>query len=445
MVENEQEIIEDASEEMEGTENKKSVSAGKYYTLGMLSGILLMLIGLGAGMIAYKLYNNGKSAKLVNQTNGMTADSVSGTAGNRELLNDDLIRKMATLESIINKYYLDDYSTDMLEEGIFDGMMASLGDKYARYYSVDEVKKLSEEAGGYFCGIGATVSIDKETEICVIVEPLEDSPAKNAGILPGDLLYMVDGVETTGMDLDDVVKMTRGDEGTIVHLTIIRDGEDDMLEYDIVRGKVDSISVGYEMLEGNIGHIAISTFDDNTPDQFVDALATLKGQGANGIIIDLRSNLGGNVTAVTSICNNLLPAGTIVYTLDKNGEKQEFTSDGTHEIKMPLVVLVNQYSASASEILTGAVKDYGIGTIVGTTTYGKGIVQKVISLTDGSAVKLTASRYYTPNGICIHGTGIEPDIKVELDYDNYRENGIDNQLEAAISEMNRLIETEGSN
>ncbi|MBQ0028551.1 MAG: S41 family peptidase [Lachnospiraceae bacterium] len=428
--------MEEFSQDVMEKEPDKKNTAKQYYVWGLLSGMLLNLIFFGLGMIGYEIYHNGKTAKIVSQT-GSTA--VGSEAKNEELINEEMIAKMATIEAIINKYYLDECDNKMLEDGIFDGMMGALGDKYARYYSVDEVKKLNEETGGYFCGIGATVSIDKETDICVIVEPLPDSPALNAGLIPGDLIYMVDGIETVGMDLDDVVKLTRGEEGTTVHITIIRQGESDMLEFDIVRGRVDSVSVGYEMLEGNIGHIAISTFDDNTADQFVDALATLKGQDAKGIIIDVRSNLGGNVTAVVDICRNIIPEGNIVYTLDKNGEKKEFKSDGTHQIGLPLVVLVNQHSASASEILTGAVKDYGIGTIVGITTYGKGVVQKVISLTDGSAVKLTASKYYTPNGICINGTGIEPDIRVELDYENYKNNGIDNQLEAAVDEINRLI------
>lgn len=433
MEENTQEIIKE-SEDSQST--VKKVNGGKYYILGVLSGMLIALIIIGLGILVSYTYRNTRTASAIRDVE--RAETTPAT-GNRELVNEQLIKKMAAIETLIDKYYLDEYTTDMIENGVYNGMLDSLGDKYAKYYSRDEVKELNKQTGGYFCGIGATVAIDKETEMCIIVEPIAGSPAEGAGLLPGDLIYKVDGTDTTGMPLNDIVALMRGEEDTIVHLTILRKSEGSTLEVDISRGRVESTSVGYEMLEGDIGHIAISTFDDNTADQFVDALATLKGQDAKGIIIDVRSNLGGNVSAVVDICRNILPEGNIVYTLDKYGQREEYNCDGTHQLELPLVVLVNQYSASASEILTGAVKDYKLGTIVGMRTYGKGVVQKVVSLTDGSAIKLTASKYYTPNGICINGTGIEPDVEVELDYENYRDNGIDNQLNTAIEEINKLI------
>lgn len=422
--------------EQEEKKEKRSVGSKKSYLLGMISGAALTLIAIGAGMIISSIYQSARTSQAIKDVSNT---NTTVNTGNRELVNETTIKKMATIETIIDKYYFGDYTTDQLEEGVYDGMIAALDDRYARYYNAEEVKQLNQDTGGYFCGIGATVTMNKDNNLCEIVEPIEGSPAEEVGLLPGDLIYLVDGQDTTGMDLDAIVKLLRGDEGTTVKVTIIREGESDYLEFEIVRAKVDSTSVEYEMLENNIGHIAISTFDDNTAEQFIDALATVKGEGAEGIIIDLRSNLGGNLDAVVDICNYLCPAGNIVYTMDKDGKKQEYKSTGEHEIDLPLVVLVNQYSASASEILTGAVKDYHIGTIVGTTTYGKGVVQKVISLTDGSAMKLTASKYYTPSGVCINGTGIEPDVMVELDYENYRNNGIDNQLNTAVDEINKMM------
>ncbi len=407
-----------------------------HFLVGLFSGMLLTLVLIGViwGIFnGYKILNRYKAIKEVGK---MDATVVTG---NKELVTPKLITKLGTLESVADRYFYDEYSTEDIEESIYQGFVNGLNDKYAKYYSKEELKKLQEDSGGYYCGIGAYVSYNEDLDYCVIAGTMEGAPAKEVGLREGDIIYMIDGVDTQGMELSDVVAMIKGDEGTVVHMSLVRDGE--VLEFDVKRAKVDTISVSHEMLEDNIGYIAISEFDGNTADQFTEALAVLKDGGARGIIIDLRGNLGGNLDAVCQMCREILPEGLIVYTEDKYGRREEYTCDGSNELKLPLAVLVNGYSASASEIMTGAIKDYGIGTVVGTVTYGKGIVQKVISLSDGSAFKLTVSRYFTPNGVCIHGEGIKPDIEVELDADAYYEEGKDNQLDAAVAEIHRKWES----
>lgn len=235
-----------------------------------------------------------------------------------------------------------------------------------------------------------------------------------------------------GMELSEIVSLVKGEEGTKVHLTIYREGESDYLEMDVERRKIEAPTVKYEMLENNIGYIQITEFDDVTTDQFTEALAVIKGSDAEGLVLDLRGNPGGSLDVVVDIARQILPKGLIVYTEDKYGKRDEYTCDGKHELDMPLVVLVNGNSASASEILAGAIQDYNKGTLVGTTTFGKGIVQRVLPLTDGTALKLTISSYYTPKGNNIHGVGIEPDVVCELDGDAYYDKNVDNQLEKAV-------------
>ena len=276
------------------------------------------------------------------------------------------------------------------------------------------------------------MTLDTVTQLPMLSGVFSGSPAEEAGLRDGDIIYKVDGDEVTGLSLDEAVSLIKGPEGTIVHLTIYREGETDYLEVDVERRRVESPTVEYEMLEDNMGYIQIVEFDDVTVDQFTEALAVLKGSGMESLILDLRSNPGGNLDAVVDICDRILPKGLIVYTEDKYGNRDEYFCDGKHQLEVPLAVLINGGSASASEILAGAIKDYGIGTLVGTTTYGKGIVQQVVSLRDGSAVKLTVSDYYTPKGNNIHGVGIEPDVEIELDAEKYyADEPVDNQLEKA--------------
>ena len=270
---------------------------------------------------------------------------------------------------------------------------------------------------------------------------MEGSPAEEAGLRANDLIYEVNGVTTYGLTLTEAVALIKGEEGTEVNLTLVREGESDYLELTLTRRRVEAPTVEYSMLEGRIGYIRVTEFDSVTVNQFSEALYTVKNSAARGIILDLRGNPGGNLDAVVDMCNMILPEGMIVYTEDKYGNREEYTCDGENELQLPLVVLVDMNSASAAEIMAGAIKDYGIGTLVGTTTFGKGIVQQIMSFRDGSAVKLTISAYYTPNGNNIHGIGIEPDVLCEFDGEAYygSEDHPDNQLEKAKEVLGELI------
>lgn len=354
------------------------------------------------------------------------------TAGQTGVANNSVEQKMGVLEDMIEEYFLEDVDEKTLEEGVYRGMIDALDDPYSVYYSQEELTELQNKTQGIYYGIGARVGIDADTELPRIASVIAGTPAEEAGLLAGDLFYKVDGTLVQGMDLTSVVALVKGDEGTTVHLTMIREGASDYLEFDVVRRKLENETVTSKMLEDNVGYIQIMEFDDVTVDQFADALATCKGSGMEGLVLDLRGNPGGNLTTVCEIARMMLPKGLIVYTEDKNGEREEYSCDGEHPLNMPLVVLVDGNSASASEILAGAVKDYGIGTLVGTTTFGKGIVQRIMKLSDGSAVKLTVSNYYTPNGNNIHKIGIAPDVEVKFESEPYLEDGTDNQLNKAL-------------
>lgn len=388
---------------------------------GMIVGIVLVL-ALGSGYFAGRTLYQAFAEK--NAAEGAKAqDGISMPLS---------MQKIGVLEEMIDDYYLEETDGAAMEEGLYRGLVAALGDPYSVYYSAEELVELQEKTAGIYYGIGARVSLDTDTGLAKIVGVISGAPAEEAGLMAGDLIYLVDGGSVQGMDLESIVAKVKGEEGTKVHLTVIREGADDYLEFDIERRKLDNDTVSYEMLEEGIGYIQIQEFDDVTVDQFADALATCKGSGMKGLILDLRGNPGGNLSTVCEISRRILPKGMIVYTEDKYGKREEYTCDGEHPLGMPLVVLVDANSASASEILAGAIKDYGIGTLVGTTTFGKGIVQRILKLSDGSAVKLTVSKYYTPNGNNIHEIGIVPDIEVPFEAGPYREDGTDNQLNRAV-------------
>ena len=386
--------------ETETVVQKKRKSRSFLY--GILSGIWISIILFAVGnLVGWAVGNYRSGAK---QT---TADG----KGDIEVVNTQTTRKMMAIEDVIEQYYLEEADAESLQNGIYAGMIDSLGDPYSVYYSAEELQEMEQDVEGIYYGIGAYVGVDAATSLPVISGVIEGTPAEEADLRDGDIIYMVDGTSTQGMDTDDVVALIRGEENTTVHLTLVRSGESDYVEVDVTRRKVESPTVNYEMLENNIGYIQITEFDKVTVDQFTEALAVCK-------------------------------KGLIVYTEDKYGQREEFTCDGTREIQVPMVVLVNGYSASASEILAGAIQDYEKGILMGTKTFGKGIVQRVISLSDGSAVKLTISTYYTPKGQDIHGVGIEPDEVVEFDADLYYDDGVDNQLEAAVEHLQKQLTQE---
>lgn len=395
---------------------------GGSFLLGMVLGVALATLVCGFVFVGVKVYEAMGSKETAKRT---TASSV---------VSDDTEKKLKAIEDVIDEYYYQDADIDVdaMTEGMYAGMVNALGDPYSVYYTEEEWNDLMQETAGIYYGIGAYLMIDPNTGLGKISGVIENTPAEEAGLRADDLLYLVEGESTMGMELSEIVARVKGEEGTKVHLTIYREGEADYLEIDVERRKIEAPTVKYEMLENDIGYIQITEFDDVTTDQFTEALAVIKGSGAKGLVLDLRGNPGGSLNVVVDIARQILPKGLIVYTEDKYGERDEYTCDGKHELDMPLAVLVNGNSASASEILAGAIKDYGKGTLVGTTTFGKGIVQRVLPLTDGTALKLTISAYYTPNGNNIHGVGIEPDVVCEFDSDAYYDEDVDNQLEKAV-------------
>ena len=410
---------------------KEKKKKNRTYFYGIMTGIWISVILFAVGNLIGWLV--GKNSVL-----GSNIPVVSTNKGD-EVMTAQTTRKIEAIEEVIYNYYLEDADAETLENGIYSGMVASLGDPYSDYYSVEELKEMEQDVEGIYFGIGAYVGIDTATQLPVVSGVIEGTPAEEAELRDGDLIYMVDDTLTQGMDTSDVVALIRGEENTTVHLTLIREGEDDYVEVDVTRRKVESPTVSHEMLENNIGYIQITEFDQVTVDQFTEALAVCKGSGMEGLIIDLRSNPGGSLSAVCEIARKILPKGLIVYTEDKYGEREELTCDGKNEIQVPMVVLINDYSASASEILAGAIQDYEKGVLMGTKTYGKGIVQRIITLSDGSAVKLTISNYFTPKGRNIHKVGVEPDVVVEFDGDAYYNEGFDNQLDEAVKYMKEQL------
>ena len=272
----------------------------------------------------------------------------------------------------------------------------------------------------------------------------ENSPGEEAGILPGDILTEADGKDLSDMDLSTAVSYIKGEQGTTVKLKVYRSSVHDYVEIEAQRRRVSVPTVESQMLEDSIGYVIVSEFDSVTAKQYIQAIEDLEEQGMKGLIVDVRGNPGGLLDIVVEMLDYMLPEGTIVYTEDKYGKGDTYTSDAEHYFDMPLAVLVNENSASASEIFAGAIKDYGVGTIVGTKTFGKGIVQHIYQLEDNTALKLTVSRYYTPNGTCIHGVGIEPDVEVELDENLKTAVSIsteeDNQLQEAVSVIREKLQ-----
>ena len=409
---------------------EKKKGSGKSFWTGVITGLAAaVVISLGS-LICTRLLMAPPGSGI--SISGKTTEQAE-TAGSSAVTK-AVMEKMKKIEKVIDSYYYqEETDKEMLIEDAYKGMMASLGDPYSTYYTEEEVQELRDQTEGIYYGIGAYVSLDTKSGYAVISGVIAETPAEEAGLREGDVIYEVDGESAYGLELSDVVAMIKGEEGTLVHLKLVRDGESDYVEMDVERRRIVSPTVVSRMEEDQMGYIQITEFDDVTSGQFSEALQSLKDQGMKGLILDLRSNPGGNLTAVVEIAQMLLPEGMIVYTEDRDGNRDEYTCKGDQELKLPMVVLVNGYSASASEILAGAIQDYGTGTLVGTTTYGKGIVQQIISLRDGSAVKLTVSSYYTPKGRNIHGIGIEPDIVCEFDSDAYyaSDEKPDNQLECA--------------
>lgn len=351
---------------------------------------------------------------------------------NEGIISSDTETKLSYLKKLIDETYLHDIKEKDLNEGIYKGYVEGLGDQYSAYYDKKETKELSESLDGSFSGIGAVMTQDASSGVITITQVYDDSPAKKAGIKAGDILYRVEEKTVTGKDLDKVVSWIKGKKGTKVNLTLLRGTNSDKIKVTATRDVINVETVKYKVLENQIGYISISEFDSVTGAQFAKALKQLQKKNIGGLVVDLRNNPGGSLSTVCDILDSILPKGLIVYTKDKNGKKEEYTSDEKHRLNLPMSVLVNGQSASASEIFAGAVQDYGKAEIIGTQTYGKGVVQNLFDLKDGTCVKLTTSEYFTPKGRNIDGKGITPDVKIEYKY-NAKDPKADNQLDKAVS------------
>lgn len=344
-------------------------------------------------------------------------------------------QKLEELKGFIqDNYYL---PTDDVpfEEGMIDGLFGALNDPYSVYMNPDEYKSFNETSAGSFGGIGIVISAG-EDNLITVVAPIEDTPAERLGVKTGDKIIKVDGKEVFGNKQDEAVKMIKGEPGTEVTLTLVR-GEEKPFDLKITRAIIVIKSVKSRMLPGadKLGYLRITSFDDKVTEEFISHLKALQQQGAKGLVLDLRGNPGGSLQHVVEIADYILGKQLIVYTKDNQGREERFESDAK-KIDLPIVVLVDGGSASASEILTGAIKDGKAGVVIGTTTFGKGLVQTVRDLPGGDGIKLTIAQYFTPSGAYIHGKGIAPDIEVKPASDKEPANDAeDNQLQEAIKQL----------
>lgn len=393
--------------------DKKSFIRGALY--GALVMLLLTIAGLGAwGIVSKGILGNGAAAAQISTQQ-------------------ETDKKLKDLGNLIDHYYL--YTEDMdkqaLQDGIYAGYVSGLGDPYTVYYNKEQTKELFETTSGEYSGIGAGLLKDKETDAVIIGNVYKDSPAEEAGLKAEDILYQVDGHVIGDEDLTQIVSWIKGKEGTDVTLHVYRGEEMERITCTATRRSIEVQTVNYEMKDNQIGYIHITEFDRVTYTQFKTALADLENQGMKALVIDLRSNPGGDLDTVVDMLKLLLPKGMVVYTENKNGGREEYKNQEDHEFTKPLTVLVNQYSASAAEIFSGAIQDYKVGDIVGTTTYGKGIVQQLVNLGDETCLKVTIAEYFLPSGRSIHKRGVSPDVEVKYEANPDDENA-DNQLEKAL-------------
>ncbi len=360
---------------------------------------------------------------------------------NKKSVDRNTILKFNEARSILQKAYYENVDTNKLVEGAISGMTDSLNDPYTVYYNKEQMKwftGLQNNTENEYVGVGLPIILDKNG-IVTVLEPYDNSPAKAAGIKQGDKILKIDGKDITGIkDETLIASMIKGPENTETVLTILRESESSTRDIPVMRKKIKAlVNIRSEMLDGNIAYIKLKMFDKNISKNFISQLNTLVKQGAKGLIIDVRDNPGGLYDEVVTLADRLVPKGTIVFTKDKNGKKNVQPSDA-NELNMPIAVLTNGNSASASEILAGALKDFKKGTLIGTKTFGKGLVQTTYSFKDGTGLKVTIARYYTPSGVCIQGQGIKPDIEVKLP-DKYKDTDVaaipredDLQLQKAI-------------
>lgn len=413
--------------------NEKNVIQKERHRSGVIQGLLIgsfTMLAICAVVIAAAV----KKGYIRPDTDGsiyIQSETYDGNIG----IGTEAEQKLNLIDQTLKDFYFDDIDDSKVLDNIYKAYVNAYGDKYTVYYTADEYAKIQESSNGAYYGIGVVVRKNDDGTI-LVVEPYDGAPGKEAGMRKNDVIVTVNGESVADQDLNSVVAKIKGDEGTTVNIGIRRDGSDDITELTVTRRKVEIKTVAYEMLDDSVGLITISEFDKVTAQQFKEAYAQLETMGMKGLVIDIRSNPGGLLNVVVDMLDEILPDGLIVYTEDKYGNRQEYNGSNPDVIDVPLAVLVNGESASASEIFAGAVQDYGAGTIIGTQTFGKGIVQTIRRMSDGSAIKYTMAKYFTPKGQDIHGHGVTPDIVEELsdEFNNLTEYDAskDNQLQKAI-------------
>lgn len=401
---------------------------------GIVTGVLGTVLAAGAALNVF-CKTTGTTIYIMNASDA-SKPAITAADSDSTLLNEDTVKKINELGTYIDYYYYDDVEEQELRDGLYAGLLEGVGDKYSVYYNADEYADLQVSTTGQYYGIGAGLSQNKTTMEVTVNKIYEGTPSEAAGMKKDDVILSVDGTEATSMELTNLVKLIRGDEGTTVHIEIYRPSTEENLSFDVERADVTLPSVSSQMLENSIGYILIDSFETDTAKQFEQALADLQAQGMKSLIVDVRYNPGGMLTSVVQILDDILPEGLLVYIEDKYGNRQDYNSDEDTYLDCPIAVLMNENSASAAEIFAGAIKDYDYGTLIGTTTYGKGIVQTIFPLENGDAVKITTAKYFTPKGNYIHGVGIDPDIELEYEYLNpdgeEYEMQYDNQVQKAI-------------
>ena len=405
---------------------KKSQGFASGMIIGAVSAfmaVILLILSVAAVCIAKGYIHIGVNGDVYIQSDAVTDSDGIGS---------EVEGKLNAIDSVLESFYFGDVDDETAKDNIYKAYLSSYGDKYTMYYTADEYKALKESTNGKFYGLGGVCQLSGDG--CVLLVVVYDNGAGyQAGLRSGDRVVNVDGRDITDMELSSAVALIKGDKGTSVTLEVIRGTE--RLTFSAVRDADEAKTVSYTHLDNNIGYLSISQFEEVTTKQFKAAVEDLQSQGMKGLVIDIRNNPGGLLDTVVGMLKYMLPDGLIVYTEDKQGNRKEYKGQDNDEFNLPLAVIVNGNSASASEIFVGAIQDYGKGTIIGTQTYGKGIVQTVKPLTDGSAIKFTIAKYFTPKGQDIHGKGVTPDMVVEY----YTDADVDTQLDAAIKNVEAQI------
>ena len=428
---------------MEDLETKQELDLHEGdYKKGVLTGILIsaaVVLLIAAALLLVRQYSYRNT-----QYSGGTSSSADASGDEENIvseltlsntLSESTLAKLNYIYAVINKYYYEDINLDDLIDGMFAGIVEGLGDKYSEYYTAEEYERLSEKTSGSYGGIGALFGMDDETGYPTVMFVYSDTPAEAAGLEAGDYVITVDDTDVAGLELEEVIALIRGEVGTDITISYVRD--DEVNTVIMTREELELSTVTGQMLDDGVGYIRITSFSNATDEQFAEYADEFLDEGMTSLIIDLRNNGGGIIDGAAGVLDYLLPEGTVVYTVEeRDSVRKDYTSDEETQLDIPLVVLVNGSSASASEIFAAAIRDFEWGTLLGTTTYGKGVYQSTIGLSDGSGIKVTSGKFYSPKGNNFDGVGIEPDVVLEYenlageDADYSIEN--DNQIEKAI-------------